>query len=89
MEQLLQPALMIIGDIAPYVAVAGDMMGKVIGSRQEHKAFLKRNKMVEVGTDPPKDTSEFRPTVTRKEIREELRRVVPQVLKHARNGQRA
>lgn len=47
-------APMVIADIEPYVAIAGDKAGQVIGSRQEHKAFLKRNKLVEFGNDPPK-----------------------------------
>ena len=89
MNQILEPALAIIGDITPYVATTGDQMGKVIGSRQEHKAFLKRNKLVEVGNEPIRDTSKMRKTVTRKEIREELRKVVPQVMQQARNRKRA
>lgn len=89
MTQVLQPALTIMGDIEPYRAVTGDKMGQIIGSRKEHKAYLKRNKLVEVGNDPIKDTSKFRKTVTRKEIREELRKVVPQVLAKHRNRKRA
>ena len=60
-------APMVMGDIEPYVAVAGDKAGQVIGSRQEHKAFLKRNKFVELGNDPPKPKP-MRPTVSRNEM---------------------
>lgn len=41
----------IIPDIQPYVAVAGDRAGKVIGSRREHKEFLRRNGFEEVGNE--------------------------------------
>lgn len=73
-----------IPDIEPYIAVAGDKAGQVIGSRRAHKEFLKRNRLVEVGNEPIRSTKEFRKTVTRREIRDELRRVVPEVLKRNR-----
>ena len=38
-------------DLEPYMAVSGDMAGKMIRSRREHRAFLKRNKFEEVGTE--------------------------------------
>lgn len=41
----------IIPDIEPYVAVAGDMAGKVIRSRKEHREFLKRNNFQEIGNE--------------------------------------
>lgn len=41
----------VIPDIEPYKAVTGDMEGKWIRSRREHKAFLKRNNLVEVGNE--------------------------------------
>jgi hypothetical protein len=41
----------VIPDIQPYKAVAGDMAGKWIRSRKEHRAFLKRNGFVEVGNE--------------------------------------
>jgi hypothetical protein len=41
----------IIPDIEPYVAVAGDMAGKVIGSRKEHREFLRRNNFEEIGNE--------------------------------------
>ncbi len=71
-------------DIAPYKATTGDRAGKWITSRRAHKEFLKRNRLIEVGTDPPKDTSKFRKTTSKREIREELKRVVPDVLKKHR-----
>jgi hypothetical protein len=47
----------IVPDIEPYQTVAADRNGKsvVIGSRREHKEFLKRNGYVEVGNSvkPP------------------------------------
>ena len=41
----------IIPDIEPYVAVAGDMAGKVIRSRKEHREFLRRNNFQEIGNE--------------------------------------
>ena len=41
----------VIPDIQPYKAVAGDMAGKWIRSRREHRAFLKRNQFEEVGNE--------------------------------------
>lgn len=38
-------------DLEPYMAVSGDMAGKMIRSRREHRAFLKRNNFEEVGTE--------------------------------------
>lgn len=55
-------SIQIIKDIDPYRAVATDKAtGKrpVIGSRREHKEFLKRNNYFEVGTEKPKP---FKPT---------------------------
>jgi len=83
MLQELQPAH-ITPDITPYIATAGDRAGKPVTSRKAHREYLKRNRLIEVGNEPIRDTKVMRPTVTRKEIREELRRVVPQVLKRAR-----
>ena len=76
-------ATMVQPDISPYMAVAGDKMGQMIGSRREHKAYLKRNKLVEVGNEPIKPIkNDFRPR--RGEVREELRAVVPDVLRRKR-----
>lgn len=38
-------------DLEPYMAVSGDMAGKVIRSRREHREFLRRNGFVEVGNE--------------------------------------
>ena len=65
-------APMVIEDIKPYVAMAGDKAGQVIGSRQEHKAFLKRNKLVEFGNEPPKPKP-MRKVVQRPEILRTMR----------------
>lgn len=70
-------------DITPYRAVTGDKAGQYINSRYQHKEFLKRNGLREA-VDPPSDTRQFRKTVTRREIREELKRVVPEVLRRER-----
>lgn len=56
MRQIIQ-APQIVKDIEPYRAIAADITtGKapVIGSRREHKEFLRRNGFVEVGNDKPK-----------------------------------
>ena len=41
----------VIGDIEPYKAVTGDMEGKWITSRSQHREFLRRNNLVEVGNE--------------------------------------
>lgn len=41
----------VMGDLQPYQAVAGDMAGKWITSRRQHRAFLKRNGFEEVGNE--------------------------------------
>jgi len=64
------------GDITPYIAVGGDMAGKPITSRNEHRAFLKRNKLVELGNEPIKDTKRMRSTVKRGEVAESMRRAI-------------
>jgi hypothetical protein len=64
------------GDIAPYIATAGDMAGKPITTRQDHKRFLKRNKLVELGTEPVRDTKQLRKTVSRKDVRESLKAAI-------------
>ena len=76
-------APMIQADIAPYMAVAGDRAGREIGSRREHREYLKRNNLREVGTDPVKHIkNDFRPA--KGAIREELRHVVPDVIRRHR-----
>ena len=41
----------IIPDIQPYKAVAGDEAGRMITSRSQHRAYLKRNGFIEVGNE--------------------------------------
>jgi len=43
--------LYIIEDIKPYTAVAGDMAGKEISGRKQHREFLRRNNLIEVGNE--------------------------------------
>jgi hypothetical protein len=43
--------LYIIEDIKPYVAIAGDMAGKQISGRKQHREFLRRNNLQEVGNE--------------------------------------
>lgn len=79
MSLVIQPT-MVCADIEPYRAVAGDKAGQMISSRREHREFLKRNRFVEVGNEPVKPIkNDFRPG--RGEIAQELKRVIPQVLK--------
>lgn len=69
---------MVMGDIPPYTAMAGDMAGKTVSGRKEHREFLKRNRLVEVGNEPMRAIkNDFRPRPG--EIRSELARVVPEV----------
>lgn len=69
-------------DIAPYQAVAGDSAGKWISSRREHQEFLKRNNLIEVGTEKPKDTSKMRGIgVDRRELREQMRQAIRETCK--------
>ena len=42
---------LVMDDIDPYVAVTGDMQGKVITGRKAHRDFLHRNNLVEVGDE--------------------------------------
>src|ERR1700754_625734 len=64
------------GDITPYKALTGDMMGKEITGRKAHREFLKRNRLVEVGDQKPADTSKMRPTIQKGEIAQELKRAI-------------
>ena len=41
----------IIGEFTPYQPVTGDMQGKWITSRRQHREFLRRNNLVEVGNE--------------------------------------
>lgn len=84
MMQQLQGAA-VIPDIAPYKAVAGDRAGKWISSRREHREFLKRNRLIEVGDAKPRDTRAFRSVHTereKKQIREQMRPIVRDALRN-------
>lgn len=70
--RVISAPMAVIGDIEPYVAKTGDKAGQVIGSRQEHKAFLKRNKLVEFGNEMPRPKP-MRPTVKRDEVIQSMR----------------
>lgn len=73
-----------VPDIAPYMAVTGDKAGQEISGRVAHREFLKRNRLIELGNEKlVNGTPDFRPA--RGAIREELRRVIPQVLQRYRN----
>lgn len=66
----------VIPDIEPYIAVTGDMEGKWITSRKQHREFLKRNNLVEVGNEKAYMTryggkSPDNPTLMSDEKREE------------------
>jgi hypothetical protein len=41
----------IMPDMQPYKAVAGDMAGKYITSRSQHREFLRRNNFQEIGNE--------------------------------------
>lgn len=67
----------IIKDIDPYKTVAADADGKPakIGSRREHREFLKRNNYVEVGNDPMRPKAPTYDTVSGREIRSVIERL--------------
>jgi hypothetical protein len=71
----------IMPDIAPYRTVAADIDGsrKHIGSRKEHREFLKRNRLVELGTEIPKSKAPEYDPGPRKEFREDIRRAIREV----------
>jgi hypothetical protein len=57
----------IIPDIEPYKAVGGDMAGKYITSRSQHREYLRRNNFIEVGNEKDyffknKGKTEYNPT---------------------------
>lgn len=73
-------ATYVSADIQPYKAMTGDVAGKYITSRREHREFLKRNGLVEVGNEPIKPIrNDFRPK--KGEVAKELKKVIPQVLR--------
>ncbi len=67
-----------ISDIAPYKAVTGDKAGQEIRGRKQHREFLKRNRLVEVGDAPVRDTRQMRPTIKKGAIARELKRAIAQ-----------
>lgn len=76
MKRIITAAL-VTSDIQPYMAVGGDMAGKFITSRREHREYLKRNRFTEVGNEPIRPIkNDFRPK--KGEIAEELKKVLAQ-----------
>lgn len=74
MERIITAAR-VNADIQPYMAVGGDMAGKYITSRREHREYLKRNRFVEVGNESIKPIkNDFRPK--KGEIAEEIKRTL-------------
>lgn len=69
-----------VPDIAPYQAVAGDMAGKHITSRREHREFLKRNGFVEVGNEWNKPEKVKRPTLSLPPMAPDVARATREVL---------
>ena len=41
----------IVEDQKPYIAVAGDMAGKEVSGRKQHREYLRRNNFIEVGNE--------------------------------------
>ena len=74
------------GDLKPYVATAGDMVGKPITSRVDHRNYLKRNKLVEFGDVKPASKPEpFRKINTPRDVNESVIRAIHEVnQKHPR-----
>lgn len=75
MTRVIEPP-MVMGDAPPYRAVTGDKMGQEISGRVQHREFLKRNRLVEVGDAPVRPTNIMRPTVKKGSIRRELKRAI-------------
>jgi hypothetical protein len=81
-------------DLEPYMAVSGDMRGKWITSRREHRAYLKRNNFVEVGTEKSYMTrnrgmSDDNPNLRSESQHEErICRSLSKQLEHLRNRSR-
>lgn len=68
----------IIRDLQPYKTAAGDVANNgnrtVIGGRRQHREFLKRNGLVEVGNEAPKARKPIR--LSKKERVEDIKRAV-------------
>ena len=81
----------VIPDIEPYVAVAGDMAGKLVRSRKEHREFLRRNNFEEIGNEKDYMTrhggmSEDNPHLLPEKVKEErLWQSLKQTEEHLRN----
>jgi len=69
-------ACMGFGDITPYLATAGDMAGKPITSRNEHRQFLKRNRLVELGNESVRDTRKMRSSIKKGDVREAMKAAI-------------
>lgn len=68
-------SIQIIKDIQPYKAVAVDKRtGKVptLGSRREHREFLKANNYVEVGNDPFRAPLQHEAPDSRRDIKQAI-----------------
>jgi hypothetical protein len=84
MERIITAAH-VMPDTRPYKALTGDKMGQEISGRVAHREFLRRNRLVEVGDAPIRDTTRMRKIHRKGEIARELKRVVPEAL---RRGQK-
>ena len=77
MQQVFKP-LQVVQDIAPYQAVAVDIAtGKPprIGSRRQHKEFLRRNGYVEVGNEPLKKPVEHHVQDSSRDIKQAIDKI--------------
>ena len=70
-------APMVSADFPAYQALAGDKMGQEIRGRKQHREFLKRNRLVEVGDSPMRPTP-LRPTIRKGAVARELKRAIAQ-----------
>lgn len=57
----------VMRDLEPYMTVAGDVANKgervAIGGRRQHREFLRRNRLVELGNEMPKGPAASMPSV--------------------------
>ena len=65
-------------DLPRYTAVTGDRAGMPVEGRKQHREFLKRNRLVEVGDAPIKPTQQMRPVLRRGEIAQDMKRAIAQ-----------
>lgn len=69
----------VMGDIEPYQAIASDIAtGKppMITSRSQHRDYLRRNNLVEVGNEKPKPRTET--PINKREIGQQIKQVIDQ-----------